>query len=154
MASSTSKLPYTAAFSSTAELPPSKSLSQPNLFSQHMRDDSRFMSKRQSQKANETTSAQVIPQQTQSTIQSQESIKPADGPLSSDDNPKVNAGNEVNAPSTISDVEVPANVDEVAMLNNVINIAKERKQHGQDGETSGKSKYLSEDEQLVCKYCY
>ncbi|KAG2175403.1 hypothetical protein INT43_001050 [Umbelopsis isabellina] len=149
LASSTSKLPYTAAFSSTAELPYSKSFSQPNLFSQHMRDDSRFISKRHSQKDNETASAQAISQQTQSTTQLQESIKPADSPSVSDDDLRVKEENEIDAPSAIPDVEVPANVDEVAMFNNVINIAKERKQHAQDGEASGKSKYLSEDEQLA-----
>ncbi|CAM0139791.1 unnamed protein product [Umbelopsis sp. WA50703] len=148
LASSTSKLPYTAAFS-TAEIQYTKSYSQPNLFSQDMRDDSKSMFKRQSQRNNDTNGTQAIPQQAQSTTHERESTKLGDGHSSSDDSHRAREENEINTPSTMSDVEVPANVDEVAMLNNVINIAKERKQHGQDGDTSGASKDLSEDEQLA-----
>ncbi|KAM3588325.1 1,2-dihydroxy-3-keto-5-methylthiopentene dioxygenase [Umbelopsis sp. WA50703] len=112
-------------------------------------DDSKSMFKRQSQRNNDTNGTQAIPQQAQSTTHERESTKLGDGHSSSDDSHRAREENEINTPSTMSDVEVPANVDEVAMLNNVINIAKERKQHGQDGDTSGASKDLSEDEQLA-----
>jgi hypothetical protein len=152
LASSTSKLPYTTALSSSLQPQYTKSPSQTNVASpevQHnadsipsardSRDDSRLAAKRHIQRPPDDSISTYIPQNNSSVLQDDkiERSQRQKGEKSRD------------TPSAISDVEVPDNVDEVAMINNVINIAKERKMKEESSSSSGSRRGLSEEEQLV-----
>ncbi|CAO3662176.1 unnamed protein product [Umbelopsis ramanniana] len=130
LATSTSKLPYTTAFTSSLQNQYTKSPSQTNTASQEVQNDTDLIStlrepgeenkvaaKRQIQKQPDDSVSTFIPQHNPSLLQ--------DGKIERGQQQKQDKENDM--PSTISDVEVPDNVDEVAMINNVINIAKERK---------------------------
>ncbi|KAI8575566.1 hypothetical protein K450DRAFT_261266 [Umbelopsis ramanniana AG] len=149
LALSTSKLPYTTAFTSGLQNQYSKITSQASQDVQHdtesistLKDPSeenKAAARRQTPKQPDDSMSTFIPQHNTSLLQ--------DGKIESGQQQKVDKDNDI--PSTISDVEVPDNVDEVAMINNVINIAKERKQRDQSNPGSGSRKGLSEEEQLT-----
>jgi hypothetical protein len=152
LATSTSKLPYTTAFTSNLQNQYTKSPSQTNTASQEVQNDTDSIStlrepgeenkvaaRRQTQKQPDDSMSTFIPQHNPSLLQ--------DGKIERGQQQKQDKENDM--PSTISDVEVPDNVDEVAMINNVINIAKERKKRDQSNPSSGSRRGLSEEEQLV-----
>jgi hypothetical protein len=152
LALSTSKLPYTTALTSSMQTPYTKSPSQTNITSQDVQHDAESIStwkdpseenkvaaRRQTQKQPDDSMSTFIPQHNASLLQ--------DGKIERGQQQKRDSENDM--PTTISDVEVPDNVDEVAMINNVINIAKERKKRDQSNPGSGSRRGLSEEEQLV-----
>lgn len=152
MATATSKLPYTTAFTSGLQNQSTKSPTQTNTAPQEVQNDTDSISitreageenkavvRRQTQKQPDDSMSTFIPQHNPSLLQ--------DGKIEKSQPQKQDK--EIDIPSTISDVEVPDNVDEVAMINNVINIAKERKKRDQSNPSGGSRRGLSEEEQLV-----
>jgi hypothetical protein len=156
LASSTSKLPYTAAFSSTipnqymkaqsmsitSQDAQSESYLTPTL--RDLRDDIKPSTKRQQQKRADDNISNLISQQGTTTLQDEKLMSPGTSPEDSQ-HQKLEKG--IDTPSAISDVEVPDNVDEVAMINNVMNIAKERKEREQSSPSHDSRKGLTEEEQ-------
>jgi wobble nucleotide-excising tRNase len=159
LTSSTSKLPYTAAFSSTIPNLYTKNVSNLNVASQDaqseldsssqardLRDDNKTSTRRQQQRRTEDNISNLIQQQGTTALQDDKSMS---FDTSSEDSQSRKVEKVSDTPSTISDIEVPDNVDEVAMINNVINIANERKKRDKSNHSSAASKGLTEEEQLV-----
>jgi hypothetical protein len=159
LASSTSKLPYTTAFSTVTNSRHNQNFSQPNnimhevqsdpdLLARDIRDDSKYIPRRQLQRRVEENVTNTIPQQ-EATTQPDHIASLKNHPNISNGSSQAKLAEDNSAPSDVSEMEVPDNVDEVAMLNNVINIAKERKQRDQAGQDGENHKGLTEEEQLV-----